>query len=134
MPTLVSFFLFSFFEYIATSNRISFTNNRAYRSVHSELQVSILSLEDSAGIDTKNVMQDTTLDILETIVKYSPKPLSSLLIDTAFPATVQCILRTDDHAIMQSGGECLRAFINGETLPIYLISIDMDREESIRIS
>lgn len=58
-------------------------------------------------------MQDTTLDILQTIVKYSPKPLSSLLIDTAFPATVHCILRTDDHAIMQSGGECLRAFING---------------------
>lgn len=69
-------------------------------------------MEENSGIDTKNVMQDTTLDILQTIVKYSPTPLSPLLIDTAFPATVHCILRTDDHAIMQSGGECLRAFIN----------------------
>lgn len=58
-------------------------------------------------------MQDTALDILQTIVKHSQKPLSTILIDVAFPATVKCILSTDDHAIMQSGGECLRAFING---------------------
>lgn len=59
-------------------------------------------------------MQDTTLDTLQTVVKYSPKPLSSLLIDTAFPACVNCILRTDDHAVIQSGGEVLRAFLNGK--------------------
>lgn len=77
-------------------------------------QVSILNLEDRVSHDTKSVMQDTSLDILQTIVKYSPKPLSPVLVNTAFPATVHCILRTDDHATMQSGGECLRAFINGK--------------------
>lgn len=69
-------------------------------------------------------MQETALDILQTIVKYS-KPLSNILIETVFPATVQCILHTDDHAVMQSGGECLRAFINGklemENICIYYI-------------
>lgn len=80
--------------------------------------MSILNLEDRVTRETKNVMQDTTLDILQTIVKHSPKPLSSVLVNTAFPATIHCILRTDDHAIMQSGGECLRAFINGEFDPI----------------
>lgn len=59
-------------------------------------------------------MQDTTLDILQTIVRHAAKPLSPILVDTAFPATVKCILSTDDSAIMQSGGECLRAFINGK--------------------
>lgn len=61
-------------------------------------------------------MQDTTLDILQTIVRHAAKPLSPILVDTAFPATVKCILSTDDSAIMQSGGECLRAFINGKRI------------------
>lgn len=58
-------------------------------------------------------MQDTAMDILSTVVQHSPFPLSPILVNTAFPATVKCILSTDDNAIMQSGGECLRTFING---------------------
>lgn len=54
------------------------------------------------------------MDILSIIVKYSPVPLSTTLVNTAFPATVRCILSTDDNAIMQSGGECLRTFISGK--------------------
>lgn len=65
-------------------------------------------------MERKHLMQDTSLNILQTIVQHAAKPLTALLVDTAFPATVKCILSTDDHAIMQSGGECLRAFINGE--------------------
>lgn len=76
-------------------------------------------MEDRVQIETKNLMQDTTLDILQTIVRNSPKPLSNVLVNTAFPATVHCILRTDDHAIMQSGGECLRSFINGMVESIF---------------
>ena len=56
-------------------------------------------------------MQDIALDVLETVVKYSKPPLSNSLIDHAFPAAVNCILRTEDHSVMQSGGECLRAFL-----------------------
>lgn len=75
--------------------------------------MSILNFEKRPDSDKQHLMQDTALDILQTIVKHSPKPLSTILVDVAFPATVKCILSTDDHAIMQSGGECLRAFING---------------------
>lgn len=71
-------------------------------------QVSILNLQGELANST---MQDISLDVLQTIVKYSSAPLSDQLIQNAFPAAVQCILRTDDHSIMQSGGECLRAFI-----------------------
>lgn len=71
-------------------------------------QVSILNLQ---GEMANSTMQDISLDVLQTIVKYSTAPLSDQLILNAFPAAVQCILNTDDHSIMQSGGECLRAFI-----------------------
>lgn len=75
--------------------------------------MSILNLEKNAHIEKKCCMQDTAMDILSTIVKYSPVPLSTILVNTAFPATVKCILGTDDNSIMQSGGECLRTFISG---------------------
>lgn len=80
-------------------------------------QVSILNSQN------QQLMQETALDILQTIVKHSHKPLSTLLVDIAFPATVKCILSTDDHAIMQSGGECLRAFINGKSINCFPLSL-----------
>lgn len=67
-------------------------------------------------------MQDTAMDILATVVQYSPVPLSPILVNTAFPATVKCILSTDDNAIMQSGGECLRAFISGNSALDFLLN------------
>lgn len=70
--------------------------------------VSILNIQ---GEQTNAPMQDIALDVLETIVKYSKAPLSAQLIDSAFPAAVHAILRTEDHSVMQSGGECLRAFL-----------------------
>lgn len=50
--------------------------------------VSILNLENNAHVE-KKCIQDTSLDILAIIVKYSPVPLSNLLVNTAFPATGQ---------------------------------------------
>lgn len=70
--------------------------------------VSILNLQ---GENTNNAMQEIALDLLATIVKHSEAPLSDQLVQTAFPAAVHCILRTDDHSVMQSGGECMRTFI-----------------------
>lgn len=70
--------------------------------------VSILNLQ---GEQTNAPMQDIALDVLETIVKFSKAPLSAQLIESAFPAAIHAILRTEDHSVMQSGGECLRAFL-----------------------
>lgn len=50
------------------------------------------------------------LDVLQTLVRGSKSPLSDALIQNAFPASVHCILQTEDNSTMQSGGECLRAF------------------------
>ncbi|XP_055903747.1 importin-9 [Eupeodes corollae] len=68
--------------------------------------VSILNLQGEQAAN-----KDIALDVLTTLVKYSSAPLSSNLIDNAFPAMIHCVLRSDDHSVMLSGGECLRAFI-----------------------
>ncbi|KAG5682316.1 hypothetical protein PVAND_011675 [Polypedilum vanderplanki] len=70
--------------------------------------IKILNLETE---NTNAPTQDIALDVLETIVKYSRAPLSPLLIEQAFPAVVNAILRTEDNSVLQSGGECLRAFL-----------------------
>lgn len=70
--------------------------------------VSILNVQ---GEHTNNALQEIALDVLTTIVKYSEAPLPEALIDTAFPAAVHCILRSEDHSILQSGGECIRAYV-----------------------
>uniref|UniRef100_A0A034VML9 Importin-9 n=1 Tax=Bactrocera dorsalis TaxID=27457 RepID=A0A034VML9_BACDO len=70
--------------------------------------VSIISLQ---GDQANSAKQDIALDVLTTIVRYSKPPLSAALVESAFPAMVHCVLRSDDNAVMVSGGECLRAFI-----------------------
>ncbi|KAK2163574.1 hypothetical protein LSH36_77g04009 [Paralvinella palmiformis] len=56
--------------------------------------------------------QAVALDIVQKLVRSSQTPLSDLLMNSAFPAAVQCTLKTDDNSTMQSGGECLRAFVS----------------------
>ncbi|KAK7789846.1 hypothetical protein R5R35_003757 [Gryllus longicercus] len=60
----------------------------------------------SAGVHS------VALDVLQTLVRYSVPPLSNILINTAFPAAIQCIMRTTDNSTLQSGGECLRTYIS----------------------
>lgn len=59
-------------------------------------------------------MQDTAMDILSIIVKFSPVPLSTILVNTAFPALVRCILSTDDNSIMQSGNDLVNFIITSD--------------------
>ncbi|KAG7261839.1 hypothetical protein CRUP_022882 [Coryphaenoides rupestris] len=54
----------------------------------------------------------TSIDILTTVVRHTKAPLSEMLVCQAFPVVAQCTLRTDDNAIMQNGGECLRAYVS----------------------
>lgn len=51
------------------------------------------------------------LDVLKILVQYSPTPLSSALIETAFPASYNCILSSEDNATLQNGGELIRIYL-----------------------
>uniref|UniRef100_A0A182NZM5 Importin N-terminal domain-containing protein n=1 Tax=Anopheles epiroticus TaxID=199890 RepID=A0A182NZM5_9DIPT len=72
--------------------------------------VHILSHDQGPG-DQQTLAPDIALDVLQTLVKYSQAPLSDAMIESAFPSAVHCILRTEDHSVMQAGGECLRSFL-----------------------
>uniref|UniRef100_A0A182N2B4 Importin N-terminal domain-containing protein n=1 Tax=Anopheles dirus TaxID=7168 RepID=A0A182N2B4_9DIPT len=73
--------------------------------------VSILNHEQQQQGSEHTLAPDIALDVLQTLVKYSQGPLSDAMIESAFPSAVHCILRTEDHSVMQAGGECLRSFL-----------------------
>ncbi|KZC12620.1 Importin-9 [Dufourea novaeangliae] len=52
------------------------------------------------------------LDVLQVLVQYSPRPLSSALVETAFPASCHCILNSEDNETLQSGGEVIRTYLS----------------------
>jgi len=52
------------------------------------------------------------LDVLKVLVQYSPTPLSNALVETAFPTACHCILNSEDHATLQSGGELIRMYLS----------------------
>lgn len=52
------------------------------------------------------------LDVLKVLVQYSPTPLSNVLVETAFPTACHCILNSEDHATLQSGGELIRTYLS----------------------
>lgn len=72
----------------------------------------LVSILNMRGQQANFSMQEIALDVMATVVKYSKAPICDALLESAFPATIECILNTDDHSVMQSGGECLRSFIS----------------------
>lgn len=71
--------------------------------------LSILSSPDSAG--AQSGLKSTALDVLATLVRSAPLPLSDHLMQAAFPAIVAAVMHSDDNAVLQCGGECLRAYL-----------------------
>lgn len=51
------------------------------------------------------------MDILGYIIQCTQPPLSEPLLDSVFPVVVNTILASDDNPVLQSGGQCLRAFV-----------------------
>ncbi|KAK3101186.1 hypothetical protein FSP39_001615 [Pinctada imbricata] len=68
--------------------------------------VSILQSHDRVPVGLPSV----ALDVMENLLRNRTGTVSEAMIKTGFPAAIHCTLHTDDNAIMQSGGECLRAF------------------------
>lgn len=51
------------------------------------------------------------MDILGYIIQCTQPPFSEPLLNSVFPVVVNTILASDDNAVLQSGGHCLRAFV-----------------------
>lgn len=54
--------------------------------------------------------QGVALDLLTVVVRASPVPLGRMLMTDAFPAVINCLTKSEDHTVLQNGGECLRAY------------------------
>ncbi|XP_071784308.1 importin-9-like [Asterias amurensis] len=80
-------------------------------SLHARLLPTLVSILVAPVEKVPIGLQSTTLDILTVVVRNSSVPLSDTLINNAFPSVAHCTLKTDDNATMQSGGECLRAYV-----------------------
>lgn len=46
-------------------------------------------------------LQAVAMDVLQTLVRSSPKPLPETLVTQAFAVAAQCTLQTDDNSTMQ---------------------------------
>eukprot|EP00124_Ichthyophonus_hoferi_P002966 Ihof_evm7s229 gene=Ihof_evmTU7s229 len=53
----------------------------------------------------------SAVEMLQTLVRNTPAPLPTLLVNTAFPALVTALLATDDHEVLQNGCEALTMYL-----------------------
>jgi len=94
-------------------NRLA-KNQRSYRITEDKLVPTIVEiLSPNQMGENVIVLKPVSLDILQSLVRNSPVPLSEQLISLCFPLACHNILGTfDDTAIMQEGGEAIRAFVS----------------------
>ena len=61
--------------------------------------------------EDKSGLKGLALDVLSSLVRSAPRPLSEPLMLTMFPAAIQVTLTTDDNTVLQAGGECIRSYL-----------------------
>ncbi|XP_046405689.1 importin-9 [Ischnura elegans] len=88
------------------------TNPQSIGPLQQRLIPILVSILNSPDDKVSLSLLSVTLDVLQTVVRYSQPPLSSCLINNAFPAVINRVLHTEESAVLQSGGECLRAYIS----------------------
>ena len=72
---------------------------------------SILDQQSNIAEESRKSLEPACLDILTSLVKWSPLPLSDILMQL-FPSTVNCVLRTEDNSTLENGGQCIRAYVS----------------------
>ncbi|XP_029213390.2 importin-9-like isoform X1 [Acropora millepora] len=71
----------------------------------------IVSIFQSPPDKTPLGINAVCMDILGFIIQCTQPPLSEPLLNSVFPVVVNTILASDDNSVLQSGGQCLRAFV-----------------------
>jgi len=126
-PLIIAIFLKYSSDHVLTSliedifKVIATSTGECSASLESRLIPTLVSILDAEGDKVSTGLQSVALDILQTLVRANaankagsnpPRPLSQLLVASAFPAAVRCTLHSDDNSVTQSGGECLRAYVS----------------------
>ncbi|XP_048589409.1 importin-9 [Nematostella vectensis] len=71
----------------------------------------VISIFQSPPEKTPLGIHAVCIDVLTNIIKFSEPPLSDLLLNNVFPVLIKILLNSDDNAVLQSGGECLRMYL-----------------------
>uniref|UniRef100_T1IP27 Importin N-terminal domain-containing protein n=1 Tax=Strigamia maritima TaxID=126957 RepID=T1IP27_STRMM len=87
-------------------------NEQCRQPLHQRLLPTLISILNASSDKVPMGLQAVVLDTLQTLIRNSSQPLAPAFISQAFPAVAHCVLRTDDSSTMQSGGECLRAYVS----------------------
>ncbi|XP_074644656.1 importin-9-like [Tubulanus polymorphus] len=88
------------------------SNEACVQTLHQRLLPTLVSILTASPDKAVTGLQAVALDVLETLVRSSPHPLTPVMIEQVFPAACHCVLTTDDNSAMQNGGECLRAYVS----------------------
>lgn len=85
------------------------SNPTCSAAIQARLVPPLVSILNAA--EDKSGLKSVALDVLSSLVRSSPLPLSDQLMLNLFPVAIQVTLTTDDNSVLQSGGECLRSYI-----------------------
>ncbi|KAI9144991.1 armadillo-type protein [Paraphysoderma sedebokerense] len=80
-------------------------------ALYSRLLPVIVSIIQSPEQQPSQTVPATAVDLLTCLVRYSPTPFPSSLVNEAFPCLIKLLLHTTDHSILQNGEECLKLFV-----------------------
>jgi len=83
-----------------------------YRVVLEKIVPTLLSILESPEEKTSPVFITPTINMLENIVRKGTKPLHELFVKRGLPLVIHKTMNSDDSAVVQQGGECLRAFVS----------------------
>jgi hypothetical protein len=81
----------------------------AILSDFASLAVKVLRPISETGVATGMVA--AILDIWTNVILNFPSPLPLATVEVVFPSVVSAVLKVDDSAILQSGGDCLKAYL-----------------------
>lgn len=79
----------------------------------------LLSILEAPPDKIPTIIVAPTLDILTVIIRNGPKPLGETFVKRSFPIAVKKVIDSDDEAVIQNGGECIRAFVSCATEHVF---------------
>jgi len=75
----------------------------------------LISILEAAPDKVPPTIIPPAIDLLTAILRHSQSPLNDVFVKRAFPLVIKKVMDSDDEAIIQNGGECIRAFVSCAT-------------------
>jgi len=87
-------------------------NPTCFQCVMEKTLPTLIGILEAPADKVPSVLVPPTVDIITVILRSGPKPTHSEFVRQVFPLVVRKTMETDDDAMIQNGGECVRAFVS----------------------